>query len=98
VAIELSDELLELERKAWSEQQAGELTVETAWAVQSAVTAHAEATGQDRFKVEAETEAAGQAPGAARRVGCRAPLHRILNACRRSVNPAWGDEPRGCVR
>lgn len=52
MAIELSDELIELERKAWAEQQAGALTVETAGVVQDAITAHAEATGQGRFSVE----------------------------------------------
>lgn len=54
VAIELSDELIELERRAWQEQQHGALTVETASAVQAAVTAHAEATGQNRYEVEKE--------------------------------------------
>ncbi|MEU9861345.1 hypothetical protein AB0D99_10735 [Streptomyces sp. NPDC047971] len=53
MAIELSDELIQLEEKAWAEIQAKELTVETAEAVQAAVTAHAEATGQSRFDVEA---------------------------------------------
>lgn len=53
VAIELSDDLIKLEEAAWAEIQAGQLTVETAWAVQSAITEHAEATGEDRFKVEA---------------------------------------------
>jgi hypothetical protein len=52
VAIELSDELIKLEQQAWAEIQAKELTVETAVAVQAAVTAHAEATGQPRYEVE----------------------------------------------
>ena len=52
MAIELSDDLLALERAAWTEQQAGALTVDTAARVQAAVTAHAEATGQNRFEVE----------------------------------------------
>ncbi|MEV4974545.1 hypothetical protein [Streptomyces scopuliridis] len=54
MAIELTDELIELERRAWQEQQHGALTVETANAVQNAITAHAEATGQNRYEVEKE--------------------------------------------
>ncbi|MFD6361322.1 hypothetical protein ACFWFX_15920 [Streptomyces roseolus] len=53
MAIELSDELIKLEEAAWAEQQAGALTVETAAAVQAAVTEHAAATGQSRYDVEA---------------------------------------------
>jgi len=52
VAIELSDELIKLESAAWAEMQAGALTVETAAAVQAAVTEHAAATGQSRYEVE----------------------------------------------
>ncbi|NWF25212.1 hypothetical protein HW130_02865 [Streptomyces sp. PKU-EA00015] len=54
MAIELNDELLELERAAWAEIQAGTLSVGTAEAVLAAVAAHAEATGQDRLAVEME--------------------------------------------
>ncbi|MEV8455511.1 hypothetical protein AB0467_28535 [Streptomyces sp. NPDC052095] len=54
MAIELTDELIELERAAWAEQQANALTVETAARVQAAITAHAEATGQSRYEVERE--------------------------------------------
>lgn len=54
MAIELSDELIELETRAWQEIQAGALTVETAHAVQAGIVAHAEATGQSRLDVEAE--------------------------------------------
>lgn len=54
VAIELSDELIELERAAWAEQQENGLTVETAARVQAAITAHAEATEQSRYEVEME--------------------------------------------
>ncbi|MEE1792711.1 hypothetical protein PUR28_18385 [Streptomyces sp. BE308] len=50
--IELTAELIALERAAWSEQQEGCLTVATAAAVQQAITDHAKATGQDRYKVE----------------------------------------------
>ncbi|MFD0074239.1 hypothetical protein ACFVIY_17580 [Streptomyces sp. NPDC127166] len=53
MAIELSDELIELEQQAWAEIQAQELTADTAAAVQTAITAHAEATGQSRYDVEA---------------------------------------------
>ncbi|MGW2837293.1 hypothetical protein ACWCWD_06230 [Streptomyces sp. NPDC001493] len=52
MAIELTDELIELERAAWAEQQDGRLTVSTAAAVQAAITAHAAATGQNRYEVE----------------------------------------------
>ncbi|WP_327160570.1 hypothetical protein [Streptomyces zaomyceticus] len=45
MAIELSDDLIKLEEAAWAEIQAKALTVDTAAAVQAAITAHAEATG-----------------------------------------------------
>ncbi|MFF0400941.1 hypothetical protein ACFYSJ_35215 [Streptomyces sp. NPDC005248] len=54
MAIELSDELIELERAAWTEQQENGLTMETAARVQAAITAHAEATAQSRYAVEME--------------------------------------------
>ena len=54
MAIELTDELIQLERAAWAEQQENRLTVATAAAVQAAVTAHAQATGQNRYEVERE--------------------------------------------
>ncbi|MFF8408965.1 hypothetical protein [Streptomyces omiyaensis] len=54
MAIELTDELIKLETKAWAEQQAGALTVETAVAVQAAVTAYAKALGVPRYDVETE--------------------------------------------
>ena len=53
MAIELPDELIKLEQQAWDEIQAGTLTVETAAAVQAAITEHAKATGASRFEVEA---------------------------------------------
>ncbi|MBB4985049.1 hypothetical protein [Streptomyces nymphaeiformis] len=53
MAIELSDELIKLEEAAWAEIQAGALTVDTAAAVQAAITEHAQAAGEDRFKLEA---------------------------------------------
>jgi hypothetical protein len=54
VAIELNDELIQLETKAWEEIQAKELTVDTAAAVQAAITAHAEAKNLSRYDVEME--------------------------------------------
>ncbi|WP_435601329.1 hypothetical protein [Streptomyces sp. C10-9-1] len=54
MAIELPEDLIQLERTAWAEIQSGALSVATAHAVHAAVTAHAEATGQDRHTVEAE--------------------------------------------
>lgn len=53
MAIELTDELIQLEQQAWAEIQAGELTVDTAAAVQAAITAHAEAIEKPRYDVEA---------------------------------------------
>jgi hypothetical protein len=52
VTIELPDDLLALERRAWKEIQAGQLTPDTARAVQEAITAHAEQAGVDRYEVE----------------------------------------------
>jgi hypothetical protein len=50
--IEFPDALLDLERRAWEEHQAGRLTVATANAVQDAITAHAKAVGMSRYDVE----------------------------------------------
>lgn len=50
--IELPHELLALEARAWEEIQAGQLTADTAAAVQAAVTAHAEQAGVDRHQLE----------------------------------------------
>jgi hypothetical protein len=54
VAIELSDDLLALERAAWQEIQEGRLTVDTATAVQAAVTVFAAEAGAGRYEVEME--------------------------------------------
>ncbi|MER8234559.1 hypothetical protein [Streptomyces sp. NPDC094049] len=54
MAIELTDELIMLETRAWEEMQARALTVDTATAVQAAITEHAKATGQSRYDVEME--------------------------------------------
>ncbi len=53
MAIELPTELIDLERAAWQEIQAGALTVPTAHAVHQGVVAHAVASGASRFDVEA---------------------------------------------
>ncbi|MEU5974130.1 hypothetical protein [Streptomyces sp. NPDC047315] len=50
--IALTDELVALETRAWEEIRAGRLTIETAQAVQAAITAHAAASGQGRYEVE----------------------------------------------
>ena len=52
MAIELPDDLIALETRAWAEIQAGQLTPDTAQAVQAAVTAHAEQAAVDRYEVE----------------------------------------------
>lgn len=56
MAIELPDDLIDLERAAWREIQEGHLTVDTATAVQQAVTAFAarEDVGASRYEVEME--------------------------------------------
>ncbi|MGW6461555.1 hypothetical protein ACWF94_37445 [Streptomyces sp. NPDC055078] len=60
--IDLSDELLDLERAAWAEIRAGVLTVETAYAVQAAITGHAQANGYSRYEVEAALKRAVRRP------------------------------------
>ncbi len=60
MAVELSDDLIALEAKAWQEIQAGQLTVEAAAEVQAAVTAHADATGLDRYTVEVALRKTGR--------------------------------------
>jgi hypothetical protein len=50
--IELPDELVALEVRAWEEIRAGGLTLGTAQAVQDAITAFAEAGGVNRYEVE----------------------------------------------
>ncbi|MFJ3545460.1 hypothetical protein ACIPQH_25230 [Streptomyces rubiginosohelvolus] len=53
--IEIPDTLIDLERAAWTEQEKGQLTVETAAAVQQAITKHAAATpGLSRYELEKE--------------------------------------------
>jgi hypothetical protein len=50
--IDFPPDLIELERSAWAEIQAGRLTVATARAVQEAVAAFAEQAGLRRMDVE----------------------------------------------
>lgn len=50
--IDFPDTLLELERSAWEQIQAGTLTVDTAQAVQAAVSEYAETAGIGRYDVE----------------------------------------------
>ena len=50
--IDFPDDLVQLERSAWEAAQRGELTAALAAEVQAAITAHAEATGLDRYTVE----------------------------------------------
>lgn len=49
---DIPESLIELERKAWAEQEAGALTVATAAAVQQAYTEHAAAANVSRYEVE----------------------------------------------
>ncbi|MFJ7949818.1 hypothetical protein ACIQ6K_40560 [Streptomyces sp. NPDC096354] len=63
MTIELSDELNQLERAAWAEQQEKRLTMETFARVQAAITAHAEATDQNRYDVERELQRVVKHPG-----------------------------------
>lgn len=50
--INFPDDLIELERTAWTQIQAGTLTVETALAVQERITAFAAEAGLRRLDVE----------------------------------------------
>lgn len=50
--IDIPESLIELERAAWAEQQAGRLTLESAAAVQAAYTEHAASAGVSRYELE----------------------------------------------
>jgi hypothetical protein len=50
--IDFPDDLIELERSAWAEIQAGALTLDTAQAVQDGINAFAEQAGIGRYDVE----------------------------------------------
>ncbi|MGW0837588.1 hypothetical protein [Streptomyces prunicolor] len=52
MTIDFPAPLLDLETRAWQEIQAGTLTVDTAAAVQAAVTEFATKHGHDRYDVE----------------------------------------------
>ncbi|WP_318201016.1 hypothetical protein [Streptomyces sp. SCL15-4] len=52
--IDFPADLISLETAAWEAAQRGELTAEQAAEVQAGITAHAEATGLDRYTVEME--------------------------------------------
>lgn len=52
--IDFPDDLIELERAAWEQIQAGTLTVETAQAVQERITEFAAEAGVGRIVVETE--------------------------------------------
>ncbi|MFE0426335.1 hypothetical protein [Streptomyces sp. NPDC058953] len=66
--IELPDELVELEIRAWAEIREGRLAVETAAAVQAAITAYAREGGVSRYEVEKQLKArvrgSGEPPAA----------------------------------
>jgi regulator of protease activity HflC (stomatin/prohibitin superfamily) len=64
VPIELPADLIAREQAAWTEIQAGQLTVDTARAVHAAVTAHAEASGEARIVVEEALKRAVRHPEA----------------------------------
>ncbi|MFJ4785179.1 hypothetical protein [Streptomyces sp. NPDC088794] len=52
MTIDLPENLIALERSAWEEIQAGTLTVDTAAAVQAAVSEYAVAAGIGRYEAE----------------------------------------------
>lgn len=54
MAIDLPDDLIELERTAWAEIQAGTLTVETALAVQAGISALATRTDVEASRLDIE--------------------------------------------
>ena len=62
--MEIPDGLIALERAAWTEIQAGQLTVDTAHAVHQALTSFAEEAGLDRYEVEMAVKRAVRHPEA----------------------------------
>ncbi|MFF7879101.1 hypothetical protein ACFZDM_33310 [Streptomyces californicus] len=62
--IEIPPHLIELERAAWAEQQAGALTLAAADAVQAAYREHAAAAGVSRLALEMATKKLVRHPGA----------------------------------
>ncbi|MFI5992540.1 hypothetical protein ACIBAC_11890 [Streptomyces sp. NPDC051362] len=64
MAIDLPPDLIELERSAWAEIQAGELTVPTALAVHEGIAAFAEQAKMPRLDVEMGLKKAVRHPAA----------------------------------
>jgi hypothetical protein len=62
VAIEPPNELVDLEKAAWAEVQEGRLTVETATAVQAAITEYAAEHGLSRNELEQAVKTAARHP------------------------------------
>jgi hypothetical protein len=62
VAIEPPNELIELEKTAWAEVQEGRLTVETATAVQTAITEYAAEHRLSRRELEQAVKTAVRHP------------------------------------
>ncbi|MFD5631571.1 hypothetical protein [Streptomyces sp. NPDC127072] len=63
--IELPDDLIAREHAAWTEIQAGGLTVPTALAVHTGIAAHADATGETRLAIEEALKRAVRHPDTA---------------------------------
>ena len=61
--MDLPDDVIDLERSAWAEIQAGALTLETAGAVQARITAVAAELGENRYDVERELKRIVRHPG-----------------------------------
>ncbi|MGW2082474.1 hypothetical protein ACWCOW_37145 [Streptomyces sp. NPDC001939] len=64
--VDFPDDLIELERSAWEQIRACALTVDSAFAVQQAVTNFAAEVGQPRIDVENGTQEAHPPPRARR--------------------------------
>lgn len=64
MAIDFPDDLIELERSAWEQIQAGALTVDTARAVQDGINAFAEQAKLPRLDVEMGLKKAVRHPAA----------------------------------
>jgi hypothetical protein len=62
--VDIPEDLLELERAAWAEIQAGQLTSDTAAVVQARITEVAAETGVDRYELEMAVKKAVRHPAA----------------------------------
>jgi hypothetical protein len=60
--VDIPEDLLELERAAWAEIQAGQLTPDTAAAVQARITEVAADTGVGRYELEMAVKKAVRHP------------------------------------